>query len=422
MDPVLKKNFSYLFALQAVNYLIPLALLPYLTRVLGTENFGKIAFAQAFVTYFILITDFGFNLSATQAVVKVRENRLDLSKVFWSTTFSKLLLAGISMILFFILLITVNKFRELAILNLIAFTGVFSTILFPVWFFQGTEKMAYVTWFNAIPKIVVLVVTFSLVKAQTDFQLALLIQVTATLVSAVFCAFFIYKRGLIAFYLPTASDLKQTFKEGREIFASGVATNLYTTTNTVVLGLFSTHAAVGIFAASEKIIRSLIPLLSSISQVTFPRINSYYQVSRDKALQFGRKILIYSFFATLLLGTLLLIFAPQLVALLFGLPQYQEVITVLRISSFVPLFAVSNGILGVNLLVTFGLKKELLLIVASAGLFSLALVFPAVLLYQVNGVAFVALATEMVITGLLLLTFHRHNIELKLLRLSSGFI
>lgn len=414
MDSVLKKNFSYLFALQAVNYLVPLALLPYLTRVLGTENFGKIAFAQAFVTYFILLTDFGFNLSATQAVVKVRENKHELSKVFWSTTISKLLLAGISLVLFLILLLTVYKFRELATLHLLAFTGVFSTILFPVWFFQGTEKMAYLTWFNALPKIVVLIVTFLLVKSQTDFQLALLIQVSASFLSALFCAFFIYKQGVIAFYRPTISDLRQTLKEGREIFASGVATNFYTTTNTVVLGLFSTHAAVGIFAASEKIIRSVIPLLSSISQVTFPRINSYYQVSREQALQFGRKILIYSFFVTLLLGTLLLIFAPQLVALLFGLPQYQEVITVLRISSFVPLFAVSNGILGVNLLVTFGLKKELLMIVAAAGLFSLALVFPAVHLYRVNGIAFLALSTEILITGLLLLAFHRHKIDLKL--------
>lgn len=416
MDSVLKKNFSYLFALQIVNYLVPLALLPYLTRVLGSENFGKIAFAQAFVTYFILLTDFGFNITATQAVVRVNENRQELSKVFWSTTFSKLLLAGISLVPFIILLLTVNKFRELAPLLLLAFTGVFSTILFPVWFFQGVEKMAYITWFNAIPRILILVATFLLVKEQTDFQLALLIQVTATLVASIACAVFIYKKGLIGFYSPKLSDLKQTIKEGREIFASAVATNFYTTTNTVVLGLFSTHAAVGIFAASEKIIRSIIPLFASVSQVTFPRINSYYLSSREEALHFGRKVMRYSFFATLLIGLTLLIFAPQLVALLFGLPQYQETIAVLRISSFVPLFAVCNGILVINLMVTFGLKKQILWIVGAGGLFSMALVFPVAICFQVNGIAFLALATEMVVTGLLLLTFHHHKIELRLWR------
>lgn len=94
--------------------------------------------------------------------------------------------------------------------------------------------------------------------------------------------------------------------------------------------------------------------------------------------------------------------------------QYKEAITVLRISSFVPLFAVCNGILAVNLLITFGLKRQLLMIVGAGGVFSLACVFPAAMLYQANGVAFVALSTEMIITGLLLWTFNRHKIELKL--------
>jgi O-antigen/teichoic acid export membrane protein len=416
MDAVLRKNFSYLFALQSINYLVPLALLPYLTRVLGSENFGKIAFAQAFVTYFILLTDFGFNLSATQEVVKVKDNKLELSKVFWSTTFSKLILGGVSLILFTIMLLTVPKFRELATLFVLAFTGVISTILFPVWFFQGVEKMAYITWFNSAPKILVLLFTFLMVREQTDFQLALLIQVTATLISSLICAIFIYKLRLIQYYRPKLTDLRQTVKESWEIFASGVATNIYTTTNTVVLGLFSTHSTVGIFAASEKIIRSIIPLFASVSQVTFPRINSYYQISKEQALHFGRKILLYSFFPTLAIGISLLVFAPQIVGLLFGLPQYQETITVLRISSFIPLFSICNGILAVNLLVTFGLKKKLLWILPVGGLFSLATVFPAVILFQVNGVAFVALATEIIISGLLLLTFKHYKIELNLWR------
>src|ERR1035437_2531234 len=91
MDKVLKKNFSYLLLLQNVNYIIPLLLLPYLTRTLGADNFGKITFAQAFVTYVILLTDFGFNTSSTQEIVRVRDDKEALSKVFWSTTITKLL-------------------------------------------------------------------------------------------------------------------------------------------------------------------------------------------------------------------------------------------------------------------------------------------------------------------------------------------
>ena len=413
MDSVLRKNFTYLFLIQNINYIIPLLLLPYLTRILGAENFGKITFAQAFVTYFVLITDFGFNTSSTQEIVRVRHDKFALSKIFWSTTAAKLLFALLSFVVFGALVLTVPKLQQLNILLLIAFGGVFSTILFPVWLFQGLEKMAYITWFNAIPRILILVCTFVFVKQKSDFQLALSIQVIGTLLAAVACTILIFSQRLVQFYLPSLADIRSAVKEGWHIFASGMATNIYTTTNTVVLGFLATDAAVGIFAASEKIIRAIISLFSSISQVTFPRINTYYKDSREHALNFGSKILIYALVATFAVGLSLFIFAPLIVKLLFGLPQYAETITILRISSFLPLFSVCNGILAVNVLITFGLKRHLLRIVGAGGIFSLLLIFPAVWFYQAEGVAVVALLTEVVITVMLLRTFHLHNIKLK---------
>src|SRR5665647_1393730 len=109
MDPILRKNFSYLFLLQNINYIIPLLLLPYLTRVLGADNFGKIAFAQAFITYFSILTEFGFGTSAVQEIVKVRKDKDALSKVYWTTTFAKLIFASASLVLFLLLLVCIPK-------------------------------------------------------------------------------------------------------------------------------------------------------------------------------------------------------------------------------------------------------------------------------------------------------------------------
>lgn len=415
MDPVLKKNFSYLFLLQNVNYIIPLLLLPYLTRTLGADNFGKITFAQAFVTYFILLTDFGFNTSSTQEIVRVRDDKAALSKVFWSTTITKLLFAIISFIAFVILLISIPKLQQMNLLLIIAFTGVISSVLFPVWLFQGLEKMSYITWFNALPKILVLVCTILFVKLKSDYVLALLIQTAGTLLSAIACTVLIFSQKVVKFYSPRFADIQSTIVEGWHIFASSVATNLYTTTNIVVLGFLSSDAAVGIFSASEKIIRAIISLFSSVSQVTFPRINTYYHESKDRALLFGGKVLRYVAIATFAIGILLFLFAPLIVKVLFGISQFAETIVILRISSFTPFFAICNGILAINLLITFGLKRYLVKIVGVGGLFSLLLVVPVVLFYQARGVAVVATLTEILITILLIYVFRKHHIKLKLM-------
>lgn len=414
MDHVLKKNFSYLFLLQNVNYIIPLLLLPYLTRTLGADNFGKITFAQAFVTYFILLTDFGFNTSSTQEVVRVREDKAALSKVFWSTTITKLLFAIISLIIFTILIIVIPKLQQLNLLLMIAFAGVLSSVLFPVWLFQGLEKMSYITWFNVIPKVLVLVFTILFVKLKSDYMLALFIQTAGTLISAMACAFLISSQRTVKFYAPGLADIKSTIVEGWHVFAAGVATNLYTTTNTVVLGFFSNDATVGIFSASEKIIRAIISLFSSVSQVTFPRINTYYKESKERALFFGTKVLKYAAVITFITGILLFISAPLIVRILFGIPQYAETIIILRISSFIPFFSICNGILAVNILITFGLKRYLVRIVGMGGIISLLLIVPAVIMYQARGVAVVATLTEILITILLLYVFRKHQIKLKL--------
>jgi len=414
MDPILRKNFSYLFLLQNINYIIPLLLLPYLTRVLGADNFGKIAFAQAFVAYFSMLTDFGFGTSAMQEIVKVRKDKQALSKVYWTTTFAKSIFAVSSLILFLLLLLGIPKLGQMYLLLLIAFVAVPSSVLFPAWLFQGLEKMSWLTWLRGIPKIGVLIFTILLVKEKSDFTLALLIQVAGTFLSSILAVLLIFKQKAIKFYLPNWEDIKTAIIESWHFFASGFATNIYTTTNTVLLGFFSSDAVVGIFSASEKIIRSIIALFYSMSQVTFPRINAYYHESKEQALIFAGKVLKVTAISTFLTGIFLLAAAPLIVKILFGVPQYNETIVIMRLSSFLPFFANCNAVLAINLLFTFGLKRYLTRILGAAGIFSILLVVPAILFFQARGVAVVATLTEVLISVLLLYVLKKHSIRIML--------
>ncbi len=71
----LAHNIVALYATQIGAYLFPLAVIPYLSRVLGPFHWGLVAFAQAVGLYVTLLIDFGFTLSATRRVARFRTDK-----------------------------------------------------------------------------------------------------------------------------------------------------------------------------------------------------------------------------------------------------------------------------------------------------------------------------------------------------------
>ena len=95
---VVMGNVASLTSLQAITYVLPVIIMPYLFRIIGPEKFGLIAFAQAFVQYFAIITDYGFGISATKEISLCREERRKVSCVFSSVITVKILLAVLSLL------------------------------------------------------------------------------------------------------------------------------------------------------------------------------------------------------------------------------------------------------------------------------------------------------------------------------------
>ena len=409
----LTKNFISLSILQALNYLLPLATLPYLVRVLGPEKFGLYSFAQAFVGYFVILTNYGFILSATREISINRENKKRINEIFSSVIVVKFILAILSLIILSLLLIFIPRFRNDWLLYIFTFGAVLGDILFPVWFFQGMERMKYITILKVLSRGIYTICIFIFIRDMNDYIFVPLIYATGSFIAGVLSLGIVFRNFKLKFTLPNLEILKHRFREGWHVFISTISISLYTTSNVFILGLFTNNTIVGYYSVVEKIVRAMREMLTPVSQTVYPYISKLATDSKQKALHFIRKLVLIVGTGSFIISILLFIFAGYIINIFFG-NQYQQSIIILRILAFLPFLISLTNIFGIQTMLTFNFKKAYSKIFIAAGLLNIFLTLVLVQFYQHIGVSIALIITEIIIMVSML--FYLERIGIKIFR------
>lgn len=345
------ENVISLGAIQIISYVIPLISLPYLSRVLGVEHFGSVFFAYAFMQYFMILTDFGFNLSAVREIAVNRDDNHKISEIFNSVFLIKSFLLTVSFIILMTLILTVPKFKSDSLIYYFSFLMVAGNAFFPAWFFQGMERMKYITFLNILSKTVFLVLIFVFIKHPSDYIWVPLLNSLGFILAAILGIYISVKDFNVKIFLPKIDIIKKQFKYSIEFFISRVSLSFYTNTNTFCLGLIGSDIMVGYYAAAEK-------LYGAFSYVYAPVSNSLYPfMSKNKNTRFYKKVFALSVFINTITCILLFVFAKNIVSVFYG-AEMLNAYKVLRIFSLVIIFDVPSFLLGYPLLGGLGYTKE----------------------------------------------------------------
>ncbi len=398
----LLSNFFSLSILQMVNYILPLIIVPYLFITLGTEKFGLIAFAQSIVIYFGLFVNYGFNLSATKEIAVHRSNQEKISEIYSSVTIIKFLLLCVAFIFFSLLIFSFDRFSDDWRLYLYTFGTVVESILFPVWFFQGMEKMKYITIIYSISKIIVTGFIFLIIKTPDDYLYVPLLYFIGSISSGTLSLFVLFSIFKIKFFIPSVNHLVFQLQDGWHLFISNFTKNMYRNANILILGLFTSTLYVGYYALAEKVIKALQALMGPVSDVLYPYMaNKSAKQHQKKSLDDIFNISKYYSYILVAIVAGILIFAPYIVRIVGG-SYLDNVIADMRILSFVIFFGVLNDLFGVIGLISLGYKKYFMMSVLFAGALNVMLSFVFVFDFKDIGVATALSISEFVLTILLL--------------------
>ena len=80
-NKTIAKNTGYLTIIECVRIFMPFVALPYIIRTVGMERYGMVALAQTIVQYFIVVINFGLDISAVKDVSVHRNDKLALNRI-----------------------------------------------------------------------------------------------------------------------------------------------------------------------------------------------------------------------------------------------------------------------------------------------------------------------------------------------------
>lgn len=396
-NKVLFKNFTSLSILQIANYIFPLITLPYLVRVLGPEKYGLVSFASAFAAYFTILTDYGFNLSATQEISINRNDTNRIAEIFSSVFTLKILFFCLSSLIFFVVIFLVPQFHEHLLLFFVSFLSVLGTALFPLWFYQGIEKMNYILVITVSVRVIITVLIFIFIQNENDYVKLATLNTTAQFVIGLFGLMIVLKKFQINYFIPKVALLKEQLKAGWNLFLSTVWINLYTTSNVFILGLFAPANVVGYFAAADKIRMAFQGILSPMSQSVFPYVNNLLNDSYERFISFNKKLFKIALTVGMIISIILFLFAALLVNLVLG-KDYQSSILVLKIIAWLPLVIFLSNVLGIQTMLPLNKQKSFAIILFFAAVINLILSFILVPKYFEIGTSISVLVTEIFVT------------------------
>ena len=268
MKKSVTKNYIYNLAYQILIIILPVITTPYISRVLGVENIGIYSYTLSISAFFILFGSLGIALYGKREIAYMQKDKKRYTIAFWEILILRVITMSISLLIFGLTFARNGEYQnyfKILILEIIA------NCIDISWFFQGLEEFKKTVIRNMIVKIVSVVCIFVFVKTREDLTKYFIIYVLSMLIG----------NGSLWLYLPrfltkvklNELNVKKHFKPTFSLFLPQIATEIYTILDRTMIGLIvNDKSEVGFYDQSQKIIKMLLTLITSLGTVMLPRI------------------------------------------------------------------------------------------------------------------------------------------------------
>lgn len=402
---VIKKNIFWQYLLQIAIYVFPFITLPYLTRVLGPDEYAVRAYSISIMSLLSTLVSFGFTTYGTREVASNRADFPFIRSLSTSIFVQRLILAFVAAIILILLMPSIPIMAANPEYMIISYVSMVLTAMLPDYIFQGLEDMSILTKRFVVSRLVSIILIFAFVQGPNQLLLVAVFEAVPSLIAFVWSwtDVAIKRKITLSLNLLRPKESWKIFKTSTFFFISSASTTIFTNFTTVMIGIYIVDQAdISYWSLASMCITALQSLYTPIYNSIYPHVVAHREFSLvKKALIVGMPLVV--------VAIVLLILLSPLAMWILGGSEYLDGSIVLQILAPLLLFSYPAVMIGFPILAAINKEKLLTVSSITAALFHIGglCIFAFFGCFTIIHVAILRCVTEFVMLLLRVLFVYR---------------
>lgn len=400
---------------QCCTIIFPLITIPYASRILGNENYGRINFSSSVVSYFILVAALGIDAYAIREGAQIRDNKTKISKFVNEVFTINIITTIISYIALILVVLYWKKLNDYRLLMTIQAMPILFTTLGTNWINNIYEDFFYTTVRYIAIQLLSVILLFLLVNTREDYLIYAAITAFANIGGNLVNIYYI-RKYYVKTIITSRPKLKKHLPPMLYLFGNMLAATIYLNSGVTLLALIKNNSVTGIYSIATKIYIIIKQFIYAIVGVTSPRLAAYLGEKKENEYNILLNKLFHVLFILILPMTAgIAILGKSIIDVIAG-KEFVSGYVALLILAIAIFFSVMSYFFSYAIMIPNKLEKYCLLSTVVGACVNLFLNIIFIPIFSLNGAAFSTAVSEalvMLLSAFFSRNFYSLSIKLK---------
>lgn len=378
---------------QLFNLVTPLLVVPYLVLQCGVANYGKISIGMAIAFFLMVFIDYGTDISAVKEMAVHRDHPEKRNAIFATTLGTKAVLFVVTTLIFMGVVVLFPFFNQERALFFLGIPILLGQLLNPTWLLQGLEDFTRITLMTIGSKLVYLLLIFGCIQSPSDYIYVNLFWGIANIMAYGIILIYCVKKYHFSWEDFQKNNIKTLLKNNFSLFTSQIFVSLQMYSPVVLLGYFGSSFLAGQFRIVEQIIVIFKTYILLFFNFVYPRVCYLIETNTREAMRYWKTFNGMNFCFIAGSMAFLYLFSERVVSF-FTKSSIYKTADLLQWGIWVPLLMALSIPLK-QLLLGYGMQRVYTRTTMILVVFSTLLIAISIPFFQIRGVFWVLIATEM---------------------------